>query len=252
MLPEPIVTTRATIALVLSLPRRALNPSKASAKSQKGKSPVVGLPGVIIPHTTPVEKADSASGATPAAPLAPSTAEVVTKSNEVVKEVAPIDNSTVRLAQPGAVVDDVVENVRQLLDPLSHADRCRVMGIDASERDRSVTTAAALGEVYNPIPLRSTLARDSLKKDAPISREPLAAESRAVERTTVVRSYSPVSGTSLEESDTDGDEIYAQILHEAEFRAAARSKQTNENSHAERRSDGSASVCSFNQRKRGP
>lgn len=59
-----------------------------------------------------------------------------------------------------------------------------------------------------------------MKEDAPILRKPLADARRAVERMAVVRSYSPVSETSPEESDIDGDEAFARILHKAELRAA--------------------------------
>lgn len=190
---------------------------------------MVGLPGVMESHASRSEEARAASPAgTPDTPG--TTAVEVTKPSTVVADaVAPLDNTAVERGHPRTVVDDVMENVRQLLDSLSHADRCRVLGIDTNGDSRPCTTVAVPGCVYIPIPSVPT-GSTGTNVETGADKFIRASETNVVNvgvdvPLPQVRLVSSRETTSLTGSDTDGDEALALALCQAEIRAAARRRE---------------------------
>lgn len=199
LLPEPVVTTCAT-SVVGIVPSLADNETRTVSDGKSSKSSVVGLPGVFVPHTTRHEKASDAPSADTTNTPAPTAVEVTTPSTMVVDAAAPPDDTAVDVGKRRTVVDDVVENVRQLLDSVSPADRCRPLGIDADDGNRPGMTVAAAGGAYTLIPSAST--------------KPLAENVEAGEGKFTLSTEAAI--------DPDGNEALARVPHKAELRAAAR------------------------------
>lgn len=124
----------------------------------------------------------------------------------------------VDIEHPRAVVDDVVTNIRQLLDSLSHEDRCRVLGSDANDDSRPCTTVAAPEGVYTPIPrvpIRSTVAE--VETDAEkLFFASKTTEGKLEEDVTIPRVRS-VSTREATGSDTDGDEALGPCVNPKSF-----------------------------------